>query len=61
MSDVSLEGKLIGKPEGVIKEEVSMKKISNRKIISVMEDMLKDESTLFLVCSPMLIFLVAAQ
>ena len=39
-------GKFTGKPEGVIKEAVSMKKINNRKTISVIEDMLKDDSTL---------------
>jgi len=48
MSEVSLDGKFTGKPEGVMKEEVSMKKINNRKIISVIDDMLNDGSTLFL-------------
>jgi hypothetical protein len=43
-----LEGKETGNPEGVIKEAVSMKKIKRRKIISVMELMLKAESTLCL-------------
>jgi len=47
ISVVSLEGRFTGSPEGVMKEEVSMKKINNRKIISVMEDMLNDDSTLF--------------
>lgn len=35
------EGKLTGNPDGVIKEAVSMKKINNRKMMSVIEDMLK--------------------
>src|SRR5690554_116050 len=50
MSEVSLDGKLTGKPDGVIKEEVSIKKISNRKITSVMDDMLNTDSILFFVC-----------
>ena len=41
-------GRLTGSPEGVMKEEVSMKKISNKKTISVMEDILKVASTLYL-------------
>jgi hypothetical protein len=49
ISDASLEGRLTGSPEGVIKEEVSIKKINNRKIISVIDDMLNDVSTLFFV------------
>jgi len=48
MSEASLEGKFTGKPEGVIKEDVSIKKINNRNIISVMEDILNAESTLCL-------------
>ncbi|GAB3336812.1 hypothetical protein GCM10027429_20540 [Marivirga atlantica] len=46
--DALLVGKLIGKPEGVIKEEVSMKNINNRNMISVIDDMLKAGSTLCL-------------
>jgi hypothetical protein len=45
-----LVGKFTGRPEGVTKEEVSIKNISNKKIRSVIEAMLKAESTLFLVC-----------
>tara|TARA_S200000501_G_C20628940_1_gene658046 strand:- start:44 stop:229 length:186 start_codon:yes stop_codon:yes gene_type:complete len=40
-------GRLTGSPEGVINEEVSIKKISNKKTISVMEDILKVASTLY--------------
>ena len=40
-------GRLTGSPEGVMKEEVSIKKISNKKTISVMEDILKVASTLY--------------
>ena len=47
ISEVSLEGKFTGNPDGVMKEEVSMKKINNRKIMSVMDDMLNAGSTLF--------------
>ena len=36
-----------GKPEGVTNDEVSMKKISKRKIRSVMEAMLNSGLTLF--------------
>jgi hypothetical protein len=43
-----LEGKFTGKPEGVIKEEVSIKKISNRNMMSVIDDILKAGSTLCL-------------
>tara|TARA_R110002020_G_scaffold174650_2_gene366150 strand:+ start:197 stop:346 length:150 start_codon:yes stop_codon:yes gene_type:complete len=48
MSEVSLEGKFTGNPEGVMKEDVSIKKINNRKIMSVIDDMLNAGSTLFL-------------
>jgi hypothetical protein len=44
-----LVGRFTGKPEGVTNEAVSMKKINNRKIRSVMEAMLNATSTLFLV------------
>ena len=37
-----------GDGEGVVKFEVNMKKISSRNIMSVIEDMLNPESTLFL-------------
>lgn len=47
MVDVLLLGKLTGKPEGVTKEEVSMKKISNKKMISAIEEKLKEVSILF--------------
>ena len=53
MVELLLDGKLIGKPDGVIKVDVNMKKINNRKIISVMDDMLKDEITLCLLCKAM--------
>jgi hypothetical protein len=43
-----LEGKLTGNPEGVMKEEVSIKNINNRNIMSVIDDMLKAGSTLCL-------------
>lgn len=42
-----LEGKLTGKPEGVINDDVSIKKINNRKIRSVIDAMLKEGSILF--------------
>ena len=48
MLDVLLDGKLTGKPEGVTKLEVSIKKISNRKMMSVIDDMLKSAFILFL-------------
>jgi hypothetical protein len=48
MVDDLLVGKLTGKPVGVTKLEVSMKNISNRKIMSVIEDMLKSGLILFL-------------
>ena len=41
ISDDLEEGKFTGNPEGVMKEAVSMKKINNKKMISVIEDMLK--------------------
>jgi|TARA_B110000967_G_C18685974_1_gene460548 hypothetical protein len=40
-------GRLTGRPEGVMKEEVSMKKINNKKTISVIDDILKVASTLY--------------
>ena len=40
-------GRLTGSPEGVMKEEVSIKKISNKKTMSVMEDILKVASNLY--------------
>lgn len=43
-----LEGKFTGNPDGVMKDEVSIKNINNRKMISVMDDMLKAGSTLCL-------------
>jgi len=36
-----LLGKFTGNPEGVTKEEVSIKKTNNRKIKSVIDDILK--------------------
>lgn len=45
-----LVGKLTGKPEGVTNEDVSIKNISNKKIKSVMDAMLKAASILFLDC-----------
>ena len=44
--DFFAEGKLTGRPEGVIKELVSIKKINNRNTMSVIDDMLNDESIL---------------
>jgi hypothetical protein len=41
-----LEGKLTGRPDGVTKEDVSIKNTSSRKIISVMDDMLNAGSIL---------------
>ena len=58
MLDVLLDGKLTGKPEGVTKFEVSMKKISNRKMMSVIDDMLKSGLILFLERKFMLIVVV---
>jgi hypothetical protein len=52
-----LEGKLTGNPEGVMKDEVSIKNINNRNIISVMDDMLKAGSTLCLGFNDMLPYL----
>jgi hypothetical protein len=43
-----LDGKLTGNPDGVMKDEVSIKNINKRNMISVMEDMLKAGSTLCL-------------
>jgi hypothetical protein len=44
--ELLLDGRFIGKPDGVIKVDVSMKNINNKKIISVIDDMLNDVSTL---------------
>lgn len=44
--DFLAEGKLTGSPDGVINELVSIKNISNRKITSVIPDILKEESIL---------------
>jgi hypothetical protein len=41
-----LEGKLTGNPDGVMNDDVNIKKINNKKIISVIEDILKAGSTL---------------
>jgi hypothetical protein len=46
MVELLLEGRFTGKPEGVTKDAVSIKNISNRKIMSVMDDMLKAACTL---------------
>jgi hypothetical protein len=43
-----LVGRFTGNPDGVTKDAVSIKKINRRKIMSVMEDMLKAASTLCL-------------
>ena len=48
MLDEALLGRLTGSPEGVMKDDVSMKKINSRKIMSVIDDMLNAISTLFL-------------
>jgi hypothetical protein len=45
--DVLLLGKLTGSPEGVTNEEVSIKKINSRKIMSAIEEKLKEVSILF--------------
>jgi hypothetical protein len=47
MLDVLLLGRLTGSPEGVTNEEVSIKKISSRKMISAIEEKLKEVSILF--------------
>jgi hypothetical protein len=47
--ETAAEGRFTGSPEGVIKEAVSIKKISNKNTMSVIEDMLKFASTLCLV------------
>lgn len=57
MFELLLEGRSTGKPEGVIKLEVSIKKISNRNMISVMDDMLKVASILLLDFKAMVIVL----
>jgi hypothetical protein len=46
MVELLLEGRFTGSPDGVINEEVSMKNINSRKIMSVIEDILNPESTL---------------
>jgi len=46
--ELLLVGKFTGNPDGVIKEDVNIKNINNRNIISVMEDMLNADSTLCL-------------
>ncbi|VXD11741.1 conserved hypothetical protein [Marinoscillum sp. 108] len=46
ISELRLEGTFTGSPDGVMKEAVSIKKINNRKIISVIDDILKAASTL---------------
>lgn len=46
MVELLLEGRFTGSPDGVIKDEVSMKNINKRNIISVIDDILKAESTL---------------
>ena len=48
MFELLLDGRLIGKPDGVINEAVSIKKINNRNIMSVIEDILNIELTLCL-------------
>ena len=57
----TLVGKFTGKPEGVMKDEVNMKKISNKKIRSVIDAMLKAGSTLFLDCKFMLTGVLATD
>jgi hypothetical protein len=47
MLDTLLEGKLTGNPVGVTKLEVSMKNMSNRKMMSVIDDMLNSALILF--------------
>lgn len=46
MLEEAAAGKLTGKPEGVMKEDVSIKNINNRNTMSVIDDMLKFDSTL---------------
>ena len=46
MDEEAAAGKFTGNPEGVINEAVNMKKINNKNTISVMDDMLKFDSTL---------------
>jgi len=45
--EVLLVGRFTGKPDGVTKLEVSIKKINRRNIMSVMEDILNPASILF--------------
>jgi len=45
---VLLEGRFTDIPEGVMNDEVSIKKINNRNTMSVSEDILNVESTLCL-------------
>jgi hypothetical protein len=46
--EVLLEGKFTGSPEGVTNEEVSIKKMSSRKMMSAIDEKLKDVSILCL-------------
>jgi len=50
--ELLLDGRLTGNPDGVINDEVSMKKMSRRNITSVIDDMLNAVSTLNLLCNP---------
>ncbi len=53
MVELLLDGRFTGKPEGVINVDVNIKKINNRNIMSVIEDMLNVVSTLCLLCKAM--------
>ena len=57
--DFLAEGRLTGNPEGVIKLLVSIKKINNRNTISVIDDMLNDESILCFDSNAILIWVLA--
>jgi hypothetical protein len=57
--DFFAEGRLTGNPDGVIKLLVSIKKINNRNTISVIDDMLNDESILCFDSNAILIWVPA--
>lgn len=46
MVEEAAVGKFTGKPEGVTNDAVSIKNINNRNTMSVIDDMLKEASTL---------------
>jgi hypothetical protein len=46
--DDLLDGRLTGRPDGVINDAVNIKKINNKKMISVIEDILNNGLILLL-------------